>query len=100
MSIIKEDPSWVTKYNGFNNGKDASEGVGGNKIPLQIKAMSKTKEEIIRAMGLSDPDGEIEDVMETYAAQRVNEFKEKLILDIKAIQRHNKTVEDIIKEYL
>lgn len=46
-NIIKEDPSWVTKYNGFNNGKDASDGVGGRRIPLQIKTMSKTKEEIL-----------------------------------------------------
>lgn len=94
--IIKEDPSWVTKYNGFNNGKDASDGVGGRRIPLQIKTMSKTKEEILLCKN-PQLDNTIEfysqslvvrDVikaMDEYAQQAVQEYKEKLKAEIRCI---------------
>ena len=68
--------------------------------------MSKTKEEIIRAMGLSDPDGEIEDVMDIWAEQRLHEYKEQLKAKLKASKianpitdigfSHNSTLDTII----
>lgn len=86
--IIKEDPSWVTKYNGFNNGKDASDGVGGRRIPLQIKTMSKTKEFIL-SHNAAVPKPQLAGVyqaMDEYAAQVLSEYKEKLKAEIRHVR--------------
>jgi hypothetical protein len=125
MSIIKEDPSWVTKYNGFNNGKDASEGVGGKKIPLQIKAM-KTLQEIKDEVAWENSYENANDlwercgpvfkkafadiVAERYGAHQVNEFKEKLKAELLLMKitdprsdiglSRNTTIDTIIKIHL
>ncbi len=41
----KDEPNWVVKYNGFNNGKDASDGVGGKKIPLFSHLIKEGKDD-------------------------------------------------------
>jgi len=44
--MTPEEPNWVQNYNGFNNGIDPSDGVGGKKLELSDLKMTPHEQEM------------------------------------------------------